>query len=225
MSIRQRFERWMKFRFAVIYPFGIFVLLAANPSDRSIQASIGFVIAGILIRLWANGYAIKMDKLTTSGPYAFVRNPLYLGTVLIALGMVVMLQSYIAGSLFLAAFLTGYYFTIKKEEAMLEAKFKQDYLDYKKHTWAMIPRFFPYRKGEKWPFSFQRLMKSKEYKTAFWLIIVIIIFHFKNEFFVERGKWEPHNLWLIGLAVLLMTIDFTLEFVKSRKRKKEKQSS
>lgn len=207
----------MKFRFAVIYPFGIFVLLTAHPSDESIQRSIGFVISGALIRIWANGYAIKMDKLTTSGPYAFVRNPLYLGTFLIAFGMVVMLQSYVAGSLFLAAFLAGYYFTIKKEERMLEEKFKDSYLDYKKHVWALIPKAVPYRKGEKWPFSFTRLLKSKEYKTIFWLAIVIIIFHFKNEFLVEREGWETHNLWLAGLIVLLIVVDLAYEFVKAVK--------
>lgn len=224
MAIRQRFERWMKFRFAIIYPFGIFVLLTAHATDRSIQASLWLIVAGILIRLWANGYAIKMDKLTTSGPYAFVRNPLYFGTILIAVGLVGMFQSYLAGACFLAILIGSYYSTIKKEEAMLEEKFKASYLDYKKHVRAMIPSIFPYRGGEKWPFSFKRLMRSKEYKTCFWIIIVVIIFHLKSEFLVKREKINSRNAWLIVLALVLAVSDLVFEFVKARRQAKAKLS-
>ena len=88
-----RLQRSFKPRFAVIYPFGFFVMFFCSLNEASIRAGIGYIIAGILIRLWSNGYAIKNDKLTTSGPYAFVRNPLYLGTFLIAIGFVIVLKS------------------------------------------------------------------------------------------------------------------------------------
>lgn len=215
----------MKFRFAVIYPFGIFVLLTAQPTDRSIQASIGFIIAGILIRLWANGYAIKMDKLTTSGPYAFVRNPLYFGTIMIAVGFVGMLQSYIVGSFFLALLIAGYYATIKKEEAMLEEKFKGEYLNYKRQVRAILPSLLPYRGGEKWRFSFERLTRSKEYKTCFWIIIVIIIFYLKSEFLVEHEKMNGRIFLLIALALALAIADLIFEFTKLRRNSKAKLSS
>jgi protein-S-isoprenylcysteine O-methyltransferase Ste14 len=224
MALRQRFERWMQFRFAVIYPFGIYVLLTAYPTGRSIRAGIGFVAAGILIRLWANCYAIKMDKLTTSGPYAFVRNPLYAGTILIAIGMVGILQVYLAGAFFLAILIAVYYSTIRKEERMLEEKFKGSYLDYKKHVRAMIPSIVPYRSGEKWPFSLERLARSKEYKTCFWIIIVIIIFYLKSEFLINHQKLNSRNAWLIAVALLLAFSDLAFEFAKARKRAKTKAS-
>lgn len=62
------------------------------------------VAAGLLIRSWANGYAIKMDKLTTSGPYAFVRHPLYAGTLLMLIGFTVILNSHWWGVLFIFIF-------------------------------------------------------------------------------------------------------------------------
>ena len=92
MNIKHRLTRFFKPRFAVIYPFGFFVIFFCSLDEASIKTGIGYIIAGILIRLWSNGYAIKNDKLTTSGPYAFVRNPLYLGTFLIAIGFVIVLK-------------------------------------------------------------------------------------------------------------------------------------
>src|ERR1700742_2378122 len=93
MTIAHRIQRSFKPRFAVIYPFGFFVMIFCSLTDASLRAGVGWIIAGLLIRLWSNGYAIKNDKLTTSGPYAFVRNPLYVGTFLIAFGFVMALRS------------------------------------------------------------------------------------------------------------------------------------
>ena len=158
MTIAHRLERSFKPRFAVIYPFGFFVMFFCSLDEASVSAGIGFIIAGALIRLWSNGYAIKNDKLSTCGPYAFVRNPLYLGTFLIAIGFVLVLKSepawveWSAGGIFLLALSFMYYRTIKAEEGMLSAKFKDAYSDYCKHVPAMIPwRLVPYTKGEKWP--------------------------------------------------------------------------
>jgi len=94
LNIKERFKRWSKLRFAIIYPLGVFVVLFSNSDDRSIMTSIWFIVVGLLLRLWANGYAIKMDKLTTSGPYSFIRHPLYLGTMFLAIGFVIMLKIY-----------------------------------------------------------------------------------------------------------------------------------
>src|SRR5665213_513230 len=130
MNLTHRLHRSFKPRFAVIYPFGFFVLFFCSLNEASLKAGIGYIIAGLLIRLWSNGYAIKNDKLTTSGPYAFVRNPLYLGTFLIAIGFIIVLKSdppwleWIAGGIFLLALSFMYYRTIKDEQGMLLAKYK-----------------------------------------------------------------------------------------------------
>ena len=127
-----------------MYPLAVSAILFSNCDDRSIIASIWFIIAGLLLRLWANGYAIKMDKLTTSGPYAFVRHPLYLGTMLIGIGFIIMLKIYYMGALFFIVTLFVYYRTIKREESMLETKFKNTYLGYKEKVRAILPSFFAY---------------------------------------------------------------------------------
>src|ERR1035437_1787814 len=144
MDISQRLQRSLKPRFAVIYPFGFFVMFFCSLNEASLRAGIGYIIAGALIRLWSNGYAIKNDKLTISGPYAFVRNPLYLGTFLIAIGFVIVLRSEplllerIAGGIFLLALSYMYYRTIKGEEGMLLARYKNTYQAYCKQVPSMV---------------------------------------------------------------------------------------
>ena len=173
MTIAHRLQRSFKPRFAVIYPFGFFVMFFCSLDEASIRAGIGYIIAGILIRLWSNGYAIKNDKLTTSGPYAFVRNPLYLGTFLIAIGFVIVLKSdpplleWSVGGIFLLALSFMYYRTIKAEQGMLLEKFKEAYSDYCKQVPAMVPCLVPYSKGEKWPFSLSKAYQQQRTQACF----------------------------------------------------------
>jgi len=214
LNIKERLKRWAKLRFAIVYPIAVFVVLFSNSDDESIVQSIWFVAAGLLVRLLANGYAIKMDKLTTSGPYAFVRHPLYLGTMLLAIGFVIMLKIYYIGALFIILMAIVYYRTIKKEETMLEVKFKDEYFRYKKKVPAIFPTLFPYRKGEKWPFSFRRLIKNHEYKLFLWVIILMIAFHLKDEIMLEHETMDAKILMLIVVAFILGILDLVGEFVK-----------
>jgi len=224
MTIKDRLKRWFKFRFAVLYPFGVIMALYCNSNDDSIMAGIWFILAGLIIRTWANGYAIKSEKLTTSGPYAFVRHPLYLGSALLAVGFVIMLQLSYFGLAFLAIMAIVYYRTIKKEEMFLENKFKDAYLDYKKHVPALLPTFARYREGEKWPFSVKRLLKSQEYKLFIWIIIIVIAFHIKEELIVEREKVDVKIVLSFVAAFLLSMIDVAGEFVRARSKKKDQES-
>jgi protein-S-isoprenylcysteine O-methyltransferase Ste14 len=217
VSIQKRLERWLKLRFAILYPFGIFIVLFSNSDDKSIMAGIWFILAGLFLRVWANGYAIKLEKLTTSGPYAFVRHPLYLGTMLLLFGLIIMLKIYYIGVLLLFIMIAVYYRTIEKEEQMLEQKFKHQYLNYKNKISAIIPTIFLYRKGEKWSFSFKRLIKSQEYKLFLWMLILIIAFHLKGEFLVEHENIDTKIIILIVSVFLLGIIDLLGELLKWKK--------
>jgi hypothetical protein len=189
-----------------------------NVDDQSIMFGIWFMLAGLGLRIWANGYAIKTAKLTTAGPYAFVRNPLYLGSALVGVGFVIMLHLSYIGALFLVVMAAVYYRKIKQEEVLLERKFKQEYSDYKQHVPAIIPTLFPYRQGEKWPFCFSRLIKSHEYKLFFWMIIVVIAFYIKGKIWIEHESIDATMIVLIVIACLFAITDGISELVKlSRK--------
>jgi protein-S-isoprenylcysteine O-methyltransferase Ste14 len=191
-------------------------------TDASLRAGIGYILAGMIIRLWSNGYAIKNDKLTTSGPYAFVRNPLYLGTFLISIGFVIVLKSdppfieWIAGGIFLLALSFMYYRTINGEQGMLLAKFKDAFSDYCKHVPAIIPTLIPYSKGEKWPFNLQRLINSKEHKTVFWIFILLVVFHVKTRILIEHKTLSDASWTLVVTAAVVIILDAAYEINKKR---------
>ncbi len=221
MHIKDRIKRSFKLRFAILYPFALLPLLFSHPSDKLFFVSSIFIILGLSIRVWANGYAIKMGKLTTSGPYAYVRNPLYLGTMLIVIGFSLMLDITILSILFILVAFFVYVNTIRKEEEMLEAKFKDSYTSYRNKVPALIFTIFPYRPGEKWPFSPRRLLESKEHKPVIWVIIFLIALYIKNQVTL---KGEGLDLKLVGLilaAIFLGLIDIIGEIIKwKRKRAK-----
>jgi protein-S-isoprenylcysteine O-methyltransferase Ste14 len=222
MTIPHRLQRCFKPRFAVIYPFGFFVIFSCSLNEASLRAGIVFIIAGLLIRLWSNGYAVKNDKLSTCGPYAFVRNPLYLGTFLIAIGFVIVLKSkpplveWIVGGIFLSAISFMYYRTIQAEQGMLLAKFKDAFMDYCKQVPAMVPCLVPYRKGDKWPFSLQRLFNSKEHKTVFWIFILLVVFHLKTRLILEHRPMNETSWILSGLGGFLILLDAAFEINKKK---------
>ena len=224
MDFKHRLDRSFKPRFAIIYPFGVIFLLLGSIDALSLRAGIGYVLAGLMIRLWSNGYAIKNDKLTTSGPYGFVRNPLYLGTFLIAIGFALMLNlnlpvilSYITKILFLASLVFVYFSTVKNEEGMLLKRFGKNFQDYCNKVPAIIPRLTPYAEGEKWPFDMDRLIYSKEYKSLFWITVIIIGFHLKSRLLLEHKAMSQNTWGLILLAAALIMLDIFYELTKKKK--------
>jgi protein-S-isoprenylcysteine O-methyltransferase Ste14 len=218
-AVNNRLKRWFKLRFFITYPFGIFVLLFCSPTQNSFSLGIWFIVAGLIVRLWSNGYAIKTVALTTSGPYSLVRNPLYLGTILITMGFMIMLNTAYAGLIFVIILLAVYYRTIKSEEKALTARFGQAYLDYKRKVPMLMPTVFRYKAGEKWPFSFKRIIENKEYKLFIWVINIVIIFRLKGYFLIDHESMDMKKMLLIGLFVFLAAIDIGGEIVKWHKRK------
>ena len=219
LDINERLKRWFKLRFAVIYTFGVLVMFFYSPTEDYFKLGLPFIIIGLLIRVWANGYAIKMEKLTTSGPYAYVRHPLYLGTMLIAIGFAVLLRTSFIGVVFIGIMAGVYYKTIKKEEMWLEDIFKHKYSDYKRNVAAMWIRITPYRGGEKWPFSFRRLVRSKEYKLFFWILILVTVFYLKEELIIEDDVMDA-KMWGFVIAAFFLGLTDIITEVINRRRKR-----
>jgi protein-S-isoprenylcysteine O-methyltransferase Ste14 len=213
-----RIQRLFRLRFAVLYPLGVYLVFFTIPDDRSTVLGVPVMAVGMFMRLWSNGYAIKLDKLTTSGPYAFVRNPLYLGTALILLGLVLMLKVFLIGLIFFAVIIAAYVRTIRNEEKMLADKFGKAYLDYRSRVPAMWPTFCPYAAGEKWPFSLERLWHSREHKVVIWMSIIAVAFHLKEEFLVEGEKADMKIIALIITACVLGLLDVLGEYIRARRK-------
>jgi protein-S-isoprenylcysteine O-methyltransferase Ste14 len=175
-------------------PFLIVMLIFAKPTLWSLL--IGFLIAlvGELIRFWGVGYAggetrttgpVGGSKLVTNGPYAYVRNPLYLGNMLMYLGFGVMSMALfpyfqIIGLIY---FFVQYYLIVTLEEDYLSRAFPDEYALYIKHVPRFIPRLKRYEFASNFKFDIKEALRSeKRTLQAFFLVVAlnILIFIFKT---------------------------------------------
>jgi protein-S-isoprenylcysteine O-methyltransferase Ste14 len=124
-------------------PFG-FVLVAAflwlaSPTWISLAVGLPVSLAGLALRAWAAGCLEKNLTLAQSGPYAHLRNPLYLGTLAVAAGFVLASRRWELGVLFAAVFIFIYLPVVELEEQHLRALFP-DYAEYARRVPKLIPR-------------------------------------------------------------------------------------
>ena len=132
---------------------GLYALVAlafwyASPTGTSIALGLVPIAIGEGIRLWATGHLHKNDALTVTGVYAYVRHPLYLGTLLIAAGFLAMAHSALALAVLpvLALFFFGYYLPYKDriEGARLESLYGDEFRRYAAAVPRLLPRLRPY---------------------------------------------------------------------------------
>jgi protein-S-isoprenylcysteine O-methyltransferase Ste14 len=128
----------------VFFPALFFRLANPGLTDEFMEIiGISCILLGQIFRVSARGYKSENSNegrtLITGGPYALVRNPMYLGILLIGLGVVLVLFNWWVAAIFLAVFATRYILLIFTEEKKLEGLFSKDLLEYKKN----IPRIFP----------------------------------------------------------------------------------
>jgi len=123
-------ERWQKIARRIRVPLGfltaalyLFELLRHAPRPAAIGWSLLLVLPGLWLRGYASGYVKKNRELTQTGPYAYTRNPLYLGSILIAAGFAVALLSWPVAAMLAAMFLMIYVPVIASEERFLRANF------------------------------------------------------------------------------------------------------
>jgi len=112
------------------------------PVPGAVAWSLVLVLPGLWMRAYASGYVKKNQELTTTGPYAYVRNPLYLGSILIAGGFAVALMSWPVALALTLLFLSIYVPVIASEERFLRATFPE-FPEYCRRVPRFIPRLTP----------------------------------------------------------------------------------
>ena len=159
-KIAKRIRVPMGFAFAVLY------LWLARPSLAFMAASLLLVIPGLLLRGYASGYVKKNKELTTTGPYAYTRNPLYLGSILIAFGFAVAARSVWISIVLAVLFTVIYIPTIRSEEEFLRSAFP-DFDAYCAHVPRLFPRLTPAEasQNETGEFSSALYRKHREYNA------------------------------------------------------------
>ncbi|HEY7509603.1 MAG TPA: isoprenylcysteine carboxylmethyltransferase family protein [Vicinamibacteria bacterium] len=163
------------------YVLGVLVLALARPSARSLLLAVPLVAAGEALRVWASGHLEKTRTLATGGPYAHTRNPLYLGSALLAVGVAVVSASTPVVLAVIAYFLAFYPAVIREEAAFLRERFGSAY-----EAWAAsVPLFWP-RLSPGGPrasrFEWARVGANREWRTAAALPLVALLLY-------ARGRW------------------------------------
>ncbi len=131
-----------------VYLLALVALWAARPTAATLLIGLVPILAGEALRVWATGHLYKNDALTVSGPYAYLRHPLYLGTLLIAAGFAIMAATPLALAALCIVVLGyfGYYMPYKNriEGARLEAAFGDSFRRYAVAVPRLVPRFYAY---------------------------------------------------------------------------------
>lgn len=130
---------WTKFRLRAVWVMVPLYLVFAQPTASVLLIGLPLVIAGLLIRGWAASSIRKNRVLTTHGPYAFTRNPLYLGSFLIGIGFGIASGVLWILALFVVFFVVVYGLTMRKEERRLAERFGESFDRYV----DAVPRFLP----------------------------------------------------------------------------------
>ena len=152
--------------FLMLAAFGYF----SAPATESLGVGLPVSLGGLALRAWAAGHLRKNQKLATSGPYSFTRNPLYLGTLITAMGLAMAANSVGLGLFFAAMFVLIYLPAIELEEQHLSA-ILPDYADYAASVPLLVPSI-PSDLGED-SFSFAQYLKNEEYQALVgWLLAV-----------------------------------------------------
>ena len=228
-------KRLKRPRFLLVYPFIWLLFLSAQISETSLRVGIAIIVCGELLRLWANGYVghekvnrtqqqrgdPKVGRLITAGPYAFVRHPLYLGTLIIGAGLCLVVLSVWVAVVFLCAFMVVYRRKMAEENGMLRAEYPQAYELYQPAVPAFLPTWhrYPNREG-RW--SWRGIGASKEWKTVIWVVVLVIVLYFWEES-VQQREWlfderPVFRLILLGVCLALMSADGVIELVLRRRR-------
>jgi protein-S-isoprenylcysteine O-methyltransferase Ste14 len=147
------------------FVFAVFYFWLAQPTWRSIALGAVVVVPGLLTRAFASGHVRKNEALATSGPYAYTRNPLYLGSLLIGMGFAVAARSWWIGVALVVMFFAIYVPVIKNEEAFLRDKFPE-FEDYARRVPRLLPRITPARSDDGGAgFSLSLYRKHREYNA------------------------------------------------------------
>lgn len=156
--VARRIRVPLGFAFAVLY------FWLAQPTWRAIALGAVLIVPGLLIRALASGHVRKNEALATSGPYAYTRNPLYLGSLLIGVGFAVAARSWWIGFALVIMFSAIYLPVIRGEEAFLREKFPE-FEEYARRVPRLWPRMTPASSAEAEGFSFDLYWKHREYQA------------------------------------------------------------
>jgi protein-S-isoprenylcysteine O-methyltransferase Ste14 len=159
------------------FAFAAFYLWIARPTWSSILIGTGVAIPGILLRALASGHVKKNEELTTSGPYAYTRNPLYFGSAILTLGVAIATCSWFSAIVLCGYFALFYSVVMRKEEQELRLQHGAAFDQYAQAVPLFFPQFTSAKLGatNSRSFSLPQYKKNREYRAAIGFLLVLIV--------------------------------------------------
>ena len=154
------------------YALAIVAFWLADPTSRSLVIGGVLAAAGEALRLWAAGHLEKGREVTTSGPYAFTRHPLYAGSAVMGAGFAVAANHLVVAAIVAVYLVVTIAAAIRSEEAHLTDKFGADYPAYRQGLTARAPRRF----------SWARAMRNREYRALLGVMATFALLAAKRAF-------------------------------------------
>jgi len=153
---------------------GLLAVPLARPSDASILWALPLLAFGVALRLWARGHLERGRAVARTGPYAFVRHPLYVGSFFIALGFACITRRPWFPPLVIVIFLVLYVPKALREEAWLRKRFPKQYEDYASRVGAVFPRTLTPWSDADVRFRWRRVLRHREWQT--WIGVAALLF-------------------------------------------------
>lgn len=168
-------EFFARYRVRLGYPLALAVLWFARPTPRSILYGALAGIPGVLLRASAAGYLHKQEVLTVTGPYAYTRNPLYLGSALLALGAGIATHSWLSAAILATYFALFYSVVMRREETELHRHHGPAFDQYARAVPLFFPQMTPAKlsAGSSGSFSFAQYKKNHEWQAAVGFLLLL----------------------------------------------------
>jgi protein-S-isoprenylcysteine O-methyltransferase Ste14 len=163
-----------KLRLPLGFLLAALYLAFVHPTLGSLLLGASIAFIGLGVRAWASGHIMKNDRLATSGPYAHTRNPLYLGSFLIAAGFAIAAHWSLL-LLVIAFFVLVYGPTMERERANIRGRFPAAYDEYERNVPRFFPRLTPWTpaSAETARFSPALYMKHGEWKASLGFVLAV----------------------------------------------------
>jgi protein-S-isoprenylcysteine O-methyltransferase Ste14 len=173
-------QRW---RVPLGFACAALFLFFARPSSWTLIIGAAVAAPGLALRAWASGHLRKNETLATTGPYAYTRNPLYLGSFLIGLGFTIAAGQALLIVIFLIMIVGIYLPVMRVESATLAELFGKKYARYAKEVPLLFPRLSAYRKQSGIKFDRTLYLRYREYRAAIGIVIAWTLLALKAVYF------------------------------------------
>ena len=164
------------------FALAIGLIVIARPTPVTLIVGAAIVLLGLFTRGWAAGHIHKFERLAVTGPYSHSRNPLYLGSFLLAAGFAIACGVWWAAAIVAVLYLSIYYPVMRVEEGDLRSRFGTEFETFKANVPLFFPRLTSWKK-ERAGFDFQLYLKHKEYQAAVGAVTAFVLLAAKMYFF------------------------------------------